>query len=138
MPTARAVSKTWIYVLAEDRKQPVEKQTRFRLRHLSVEQRLELLNGLRPGDKGYLYDEQLGSRMLRSVRAGLVGWDNLTGPDGEPVEFEAQAGVVTDACLDRLETRHLTELAREIENGSKPTAAEVGKSAPAPNSNTGT
>lgn len=119
----------WDYVLEEQRSLAPELQTVFHLRPLSVSQRMAILDSLSPNRHGILFDQDLGTRYLRSLRAGLAGWTHggHVPADAPRFEVDKRTGAVSDASLERFSMRVLGELARAIENGTKPTAALVEK-----------
>ena len=120
MAIALSPSATFDYVLQQDQQLPSDQQTVFKLRTLDGIERHELFGVGVPLDLG----RRVTRRHYELLRAGLVGWQNLRGPDGKPVEFMPELqqllvlgrtrAPVSDECLAVLEPGWLEELATEI------------------------
>lgn len=117
------------YILRRDRSLPVEQRTTFFVRSLTVEERAALM------DVSSSFDQEdrvirvpAGTQALSTVRAGLLGWQNLKDEKGADVTFETgpERAVLgghkvtppTDTCLDRLPLDVLLELANSIRDAS--------------------
>lgn len=117
------------YVLRRERGLPAEQRTTFFLRTLTIEERAALM------DVSSSYDQEertirvpAGTQALSTVRAGLLGWQNLKDEKGADVTFETgperavlgghKVAPPTDACLDRLPLDVLLELANAIRDAS--------------------
>lgn len=118
------------YVLRRDRALPGDQRTTFMLRSLTVEERAALM------DAASAFDQQdhtiripAGTQALQTVRAGLVGWQNLKSDVGADVAFatDPERAVLgshkvtppTDTCLERLPFDVVLELANAIREGSQ-------------------
>ena len=118
MPIALDPKATFEYVLEDDRKLPLEEQTTFTLRGLTVAEEAKVADSMISSTPGA--DEltfRSGTHQLTVLRQGLRGWANLLDGNGKAVSFEkerAHPSFVTDACLDRLLPIHRTELVSAI------------------------
>lgn len=126
MPIALNPRQEFEYVLECDRQLPVEQQTVFVLRGLTVSEQADLedrLAVLRGGDIAM----QSGTQKVTILRLGLVGWRNFRTADETEVLFEAVKGHprhVTDGCLDRLDPEWRTELCNAITERGRLSRAE--------------
>ena len=134
----RSPKQTWNYVLQADRRLPKEKQTVFKLKHLTLAEEQALLdNWSRDPVTGQGVRNAVGSEHLLVLRRGLVGWTNLVDGDGLDIKFEPGPwGGATDALLFLIPLMDREELARAIENEMVFEQAEVGKSSPPSDSGT--
>lgn len=130
MVIARDPRQAWKYVLVQDRGLPRDQQTVFLLRHLPLVDEQAAFDGIeRTRDGSVVVDT--GSRALRVLRAGLVGWENLSDGKGGMIEPVKNAqGTVADESMMRLEVEWRMELAGAIENEVVFDADTVGKSVP--------
>ncbi len=106
---------TWTYILEDERDLDEAEQTRWLLRPLTFHEDTVLVNrisnNLGAGDTAKL-----------ALEAGLEGWENLTGEDGEPVEVQTKTRkplgknvrTVTTALLDLIPSKVRHELATAI------------------------
>lgn len=65
----------------------------------------------------------------------LVGWENVTGKDGQPAKFERRGGRTTDASLEQLEEGDLRAVGYEIIGAWRP-AKDVEKNSESPSPST--
>jgi len=130
MPVARSTKETFRYVLKSDREKPTADQAVFFLRALPTSKVLKLIE-LQGGD-------QLDTRNFRefALKAGLSGWENLKGMDGQLITFKADAGErsvcgvkvtdpVSDDSIDCLTLGEAVELLGAIVNANTVTAADA-------------
>lgn len=125
---------SWSFVLERDRDQPKEKQTVFRLKHLTLAQEHAIVDQVgRDPISGMTVRHAAGTEHLRTLRHGLVGWANLKRVDGTDVQFEASPlGGATDELLFLLPLGVREELATAIEMELAWNEDESGKSGSPP------
>ena len=123
MPIALDPKATFNYVLEDDRKLKPEEQTVFVLRGLTVGEEAKVADSMIssiPGAEELSF--RSGTHQLTVLRFGLRSWENFAGPSGTAVVFDhtrSNPRHVTDECLDRLLSKHRTELVSAIlERGS--------------------
>ena len=123
MPIALDPKATFSYILEDDRNAPEGEATVFELRGLSVAEEARVADSMIssiPGQEELAF--RSGTHQLTVLRAGLRGWENFLSAEGNAIPFERTKGNprhVTDDCLDRLSSRHRTELVGGIlERGS--------------------
>jgi hypothetical protein len=103
------------YVLREDASLPVEEQTVFLLRSLTVRDDETIQNSKMVASSGGEFRLQPGTEDLMTLRLGLIGVENLRAGSGKLVHFDAdKMGRVTDAFLSRLRKEWRNELADQI------------------------
>ena len=118
MPIALDPKSTFPYVLKDDRALPEDQQTVFQLRGLTVAEEASVSDSMILAHSGS--DEmsfRAGTHQLTILRYGLRGWDKFNDAAGGEVAFEqtkAHPRCVSDACLDRIETKHRAELSGAI------------------------
>ena len=81
MPIASDPEATFNLVLFSDREKPADVQPRFVYRHLTARQWgkvCETHNGL----ESFKSDAEALEKVFGACRIGLVGWENITNPDG--------------------------------------------------------
>lgn len=109
------------YVLKAERALPVEEQTVFLLRALTVYDRAELADA-------YTKDH-LAKRLIEMVRFTLAGWRNFKRADGTEAPFTLDsAGRPTVECVEQIAQPIMSELVGESLGIEEITPAEVGKS----------
>lgn len=114
MPIALDPKATFDYVLEDDRDLPTDDQTVFTLRGLTVAEEARVADSMIssiPGQEELAF--RSGTHQLTVLRFGLRGWSNFKNGDGAYVDFGTSKGNprhVTDESLDRLLSRHRTEL----------------------------
>lgn len=93
MPVAFSLTE-FEYVLECDRSLPIDEQTVFLMRPLTVTERADVEtkeNALEVADGAKqifrLLPEHDPARNLKAVRYGLLGWRNFHDKNGKPVEF---------------------------------------------------
>ena len=90
MPRPFAISKseTFPYVLETNREDPEGERVTFRCRTLTGGQRTEVLRycEMTPTEPGQRSTTMRGTidACRKAIEFGLVGWDNMTRPDGKP------------------------------------------------------
>ncbi|MEY2742312.1 MAG: hypothetical protein RIS21_680 [Planctomycetota bacterium] len=103
------------YVLREDASLPVEDQTVFLLRSLTVRDDEMIQNSKMVASSGGEFRLQPGTEDLMTLRLGLIGVENFRDGAGKMVHFDAdKAGRVTDAFLSRLKKEWRNEIADQI------------------------
>jgi len=103
------------YVLREDASLPVEDQTVFLLRSLTVRDDEMIQNSKMVASSGGEFRLQPGTEDLMTLRLGLIGVENFRDGAGKMVHFDAdKRGQVTDAFLSRLRKEWRSELADAI------------------------
>ena len=118
MPIALDPQATFDYVLEDDRKLPEEERTAFVLRGITVAEEARVADTMIssiPGQEELSF--RSGTHQLTVLRSGLRGWRNFKSADGAEIEFEkarSHPRHVTDDCLDRLSSKHRTEIVSAI------------------------
>ena len=99
-------NRTKTYILKEQREFPESKQIKFQLKALSAADYADLQDAIQGSDgiKWGTYTHQMVSR-------GLATW---SGKDAPPFA-KSEAGLVSDASMDRLSAATRTELASAID-----------------------
>lgn len=126
MPIALDPRQEFDYVLQCDRALPVDQQTVFVLRGLTVAEEARIEDSLAVLADGGV-SMRSGEQKLQILRMGLRGWRNFRRADGTEVPFQkvnGHPGHVTDASLDFLAPEWRTELANAITERGKLTPAE--------------
>jgi hypothetical protein len=81
-------NKTGWFTPESQKKFPENEQASFKLRALTLAEELAI--------RDHTYDERgrmlFGSKINMTVRAGLVGWKNVTDKDGKPIAFKTESG----------------------------------------------
>lgn len=105
----------WTYVLEDERVLPPEEQTRWLLRPLTFKEDTRLLDriGQNVGD---------GQTAKLALEAGLEGFENLQGPDGEDIEVKTctrsplgvKVRTVHESILDLIPSTSRHEIAGAI------------------------
>ena len=123
--------KVFPYVLKKDRN--VDSPTVFHLRRLTARERASLEDEIATGNASGAIGFRTGSNSYRACRVGIEGWECFDG-----MEFEAESAatdilgsgvqrrLVTDECLDALQSAYITELAEAIREGQKMKDDEAG------------
>jgi hypothetical protein len=127
---ARSPKSTWKYVLERDRSLPKEEQTVWKLKHLTLAQEHAIIDQVAYDPiTGRGVRQAAGTEHLRSLRHGLVGWENFQREDKTQIEFEAgPLGGAKDELLYLLPLGAREELAQAIENELSIDEAELRKS----------
>lgn len=133
MVIATDPARAWKYVLKADRELPEEQQTVWNMRTLSQRAMMRIVDRLRfdiSADEATVGG--IGTQSLEIVRDGLTGWEHLCDTGGQEVPAELRGGVLSDACLSRVPSMCILELAIEIERGGTLQTEDVEKSEPSP------
>ena len=112
------------YVLESDRGK--EKPPKFFLRPLTVRQ-FRVANSI---DERMNAAEDSVTVLMDGVRAGLVGWENITNVSGQPIPYDPEA------LEDVLSMTEAVELMRAVQTAGKLDASEKKVSDSLPCSNT--
>jgi hypothetical protein len=121
MAIAVTPKKGFDYILVEDRTLPVEQQTVWELRALTVGEQTDVQDSLRT-EKAETGETlwKSGTMVLQTLRAGLRGVRNFMDTDGKAVKFETdKSGKVTLEFLDLLLPKWRNELANAIAAGGQ-------------------
>lgn len=115
MLIARDPKKVQDYVLEQDRKNPPEKQTVFKIRFLTSREQAEIENAVSMGSDGQAKLEY-GTIKLSILRRGLMGWSNFKDEEGKDAPFEREngTGLVKESTIDRLYPAWQTEISNAI------------------------
>jgi len=122
--------KAFDYVLVEDRKSPVEKQTVFELKVLTSLELAKVEDGMSfsvtRNEQGEPSAGEVnvkgGSKTLSILHAGLAGWRNFKDENGNEVEFKKSEGYYKN--LDYLKPGWRRELANAITEGNRVTETD--------------
>lgn len=114
------------YVLRDERSKPVEEQSVFLLRPLTLAQETALKDSVAAVDAGNSVSIRQGTQELKALQYGLEGWENVRDSKGNEVPFKAttrkvngkDVSQVDDATLAMIPPKYRAELAEEITNGS--------------------
>lgn len=90
MPLVLEPDSTYEYVLSNDAGKPKEKQPTFIFKYLSSRKWRELARLSDKFDKDTAGDEGDAAMdaVFEAIKMALVGWRNMTWPDGKEVEFD--------------------------------------------------
>jgi len=103
------------YILREDASLPVEEQTIFLLRSLTVRDDEQIANSKMIASGAGEFRLHPGTEDLMTLRLGLIGVENFRDANGKTVHFDAdKSGRVTDSFLSRLKKEWRTELVDQI------------------------
>ena len=117
------------YVLKDQRKDPVEEQTIFKVKYLNVSESAQVSDMIYSAKGFGKKREELlkaGTQQLHVLRKGLVGWANLKYEDGTECEWKdippnlslGKFNSAMDENLDKLAPEVRDELADEIRGAS--------------------
>ena len=113
------------YVLEEDRGLPINEQTTWKLKTLTLPE-LEACSDIREersSDGAEVTQANFLCLARKVLNFGLQGFENYPGPDGRPVEFRAMGKGrdrrIAPEVLDVIDPLHAAELAGAIFKGSK-------------------
>lgn len=113
------------YVLKEERELPVDKQSVFLLRPLTLAESSKLEDMAVGIGAGNNVTVNSGSVRIQALRFGLAGWENVVDASGNAVEFRSttkkERGVEIvqpdDSIIAMIPPKARLELAEEITNG---------------------
>jgi hypothetical protein len=134
MVIALSPASTFDYVPQSDRDKPRDQQTTFRLRHLTLEERMHCAGAMLDATR----DEKNPSRTLTTsvqlLRIGIESWTNFRGADGAEVPCVQEArhlngskrpAYVSDASLAAIPMDLWSEIAATVLTGSQLEATDV-------------
>lgn len=113
-PIAVDPNKMFEYVLLCDRQLEISKQTIFKLKVLSAKELADIEDKSARADLNGNLEFRSGSQTLRILNAGMRGWSNFLGVDGQEVTFRENNGVPRPENWDHLRPEWRRELANAI------------------------
>ena len=121
------------YVLHAERKLPLEQQTVWRYRPMTVGQQHAMGDDCDRDSHGNKIRNSEGTKRLTLVRTNLVGWENFADGKGGQVEHRRDKyGLVDMDVLEQIPFTARVEIAIAIENDVQFSTVELGKSEPQP------
>ena len=125
MVIAITPKQTFDHILKCDSNEPPEKQTRWKLRALTLDEQASVRDATLRADRAtQQFAVNSGRVELMRLRWGLMGVENFVDSAGSPVKFEKVDGLVPDEFLARISAEHRAELSIAIANLGEVTAAE--------------
>lgn len=114
------------YVLIEDRKLPVEQQTRFLCKFLSAREDAQIQdNVVRGNTDEKSMQVKSGSTVLETLRKGLRGWENFKDQNGNDVPWRENNGTPRDENFNHLKPHWRREIANFITEQNTLKAEEI-------------
>lgn len=121
MPLALDPSETVPVYLKYDQRKPIESRPAFIFHFLTSAELRKIRRLRREASEAKDDEDAVEAKVDEILLVGLVGWKNLNGRDGKPIEFSAEA-------LGNLSLRDKIELSWSHEMAISLAESELGKS----------